>query len=147
MAGRAAATMTSWGIPAQFLSAAAAAHGDLGQVGPRDAVLAVSKSGETGELLSLVGALRARRIPVVAVTGSPRSRLARSASGVLAHPDVEEGGPWNLAPMASLACEGALLDALTAELAVVLKRRPRDFAAHHPGGALGKKAARLAGGR
>ena len=142
VAARVAATMTSWGIPAQPLDVAASAHGDLGQVGPKDAVLAVSKSGETEELLSLV---RMLRVPVVAVTGGANSRLARAASVALCHPVVEEGGPFNLAPMASLACEAALLDALCAELASALGRTPRDFAGNHPGGALGRRAARLAG--
>lgn len=144
VAARAAATLSSWGIPAHPLDVLGAVHGDLGQVGPSDACLAVSKSGETTELVDLCGLLARRRIPVIAVTGGAGSRLARAARVVLAHPEMKEGGPWDLAPMASLAAEAALLDAVAAELASRLSRRPADFAANHPGGTLGRKASRLA---
>lgn len=146
VAARAAATLCSFGIPAYPLDATNASHGDLGQVAPGDAALAVSKSGETRELLSVVAALKARGISVVAVTGDGRSRLARAADCVVRHPEVAEGGPWGLAPMASLAAEATLLDALTCELAITLRKRPAHFAANHPGGTLGRRAARLARG-
>ncbi len=144
VAARAAATLCSWGIPSYPLDATNALHGDLGQISPGDAALAVSKSGETRELLAVVVALKARGIPVVAVTGAGRSRLARAADRVVLHPEVGEGGPWDLAPMASLAAEAALLDALACELAAALRVRPARFAANHPGGTLGRRAARLA---
>ena len=144
VAGRAAATLTSWGIPAQALDCGSALHGDLGQVGPRDALIAVSKSGETPELLAVLSVLKKRRIPVVAVTGGARSRLAKASAVVLLHPGFPEGGPWDLAPMASLAAEAALLDAVASELVSALGRRPADFVAGHPGGSLGRRAARLA---
>ena len=143
-AARAAATLSSWGIPSHALDCGNAPHGDLGQVGSRDAVIAVSKSGETPELLSLAALLKARRIPIVAVTGGARSRLARLAAITLAHPDVTEGGPWDLAPMASGLAEAALLDALASELVAELGKTPKDFATGHPGGTLGHRAAQLA---
>ena len=143
VAARAAATLCSWGIPAYPLDATNALHGDLGQVAPGDAAVTVSKSGETRELLMVVGMLRARDIPVVAVTGAGRSRLAHAADCVVLHPEVAEGGPWGLAPMASLAAEAALLDALASGIATALKARPARFAANHPGGTLGRRAARL----
>ncbi len=144
VSARAAATLSSWGVPAQVLHYADAPHGDLGQTGPRDAAILVSKSGASREIVDLAKALRARRLPLIAVTGAPHSALARSCDRVLAHPSVTEGGPWGLAPMASLLAEAALLDALITELVTVLGGRPRDFAAHHPGGTLGRRAARLA---
>jgi arabinose-5-phosphate isomerase len=144
VAARAAATLCSWGIPAYPLDATNALHGDLGQVAPGDAALAVSKSGETRELLHVVAALKARGIPVVAVTGAGSSRLARAADCVVLHPEVPEGGPWDLAPMASLAAEAALLDALACESATALRKRSADFAANHPGGTLGRRATRMA---
>ncbi len=134
-----AATLASTGTPAFFLHAAEASHGDLGMVARGDVVLAISNSGETSEIVGLLPHLRRLECPVIAMTGSPDSTLAREAT---VHLDVhvsEEACPLNLAPTASTTATLAMGDALATALLQARGFTVEDFARSHPGGALGRK--------
>jgi arabinose-5-phosphate isomerase len=134
-----AATLASTGTPAFFLHAAEASHGDLGMVANGDVVLAISNSGETGEIVALLPHLRRLKTPVIAMTGNPASTLAREAT---VHLDVavnEEACPLNLAPTASTTATLAMGDALATALLEARGFTVEDFARSHPGGALGRK--------
>jgi arabinose-5-phosphate isomerase len=139
VAGKIAATLASTGSPAFFLHPAEASHGDLGMLTPQDAVLALSNSGETEEVLTILPLIKRMGVPLVAMTGNPRSTLAREAD---VHLDVsvpEEACPLNLAPTASTTAALAMGDALSVAM---LERRgftPEDFARSHPGGRLGRR--------
>lgn len=134
-----AATLTSTGSPAVFLHAAEAAHGDAGVFVKGDVVLALSHSGETEELVRLLPLIKRLRLPVIALTGAPRSTLGRAADVVLDGSVAEEACPLGLAPTASTTAALALGDAI----AVVLLERKgfgsSDFAVLHPAGALGRR--------
>ena len=137
--GKIAATLASTGTPAFFLHAAEASHGDLGMVAKGDVVLAISYSGETTELLTILPLFKRMGAPLIAMTGNPQSTLAREAD---AHLDVSvpaEACPLNLAPTASTTATLAMGDALAVAL---LKHRgftEADFARSHPGGTLGRR--------
>ncbi len=136
-----AATFCSLGVRANVLHPADAVHGDLGRVHADDAVLALSNSGETEELLRLLPTFRRLGVPVVAVTASAASTLGRAADVTLALGRIAEAGPFGLAPTTSTTVMLALGDALAVVLA---KRRgftPDRFAAFHPAGNLGRKLA------
>jgi arabinose-5-phosphate isomerase len=134
-----AATLASTGTPAFFLHAAEASHGDLGMVAAGDVLLALSNSGETDELLALLPHLRRLAVPVIAMTGSPDSTLARAAQAVLDTSVSEEACPLNLAPTASTTAMLALGDALATALLEARGFTSEDFARAHPGGRLGRK--------
>jgi arabinose-5-phosphate isomerase len=137
--GKIAATLASTGTPAFFLHPAEASHGDLGMVTRGDVVLAISYSGETAELLTILPLFKRMGAGLVAMTGNPASTLAREAD---VHLDVSvpaEACPLNLAPTASTTATLAMGDALAVAL---LKHRgftEADFARSHPGGALGRR--------
>jgi arabinose-5-phosphate isomerase len=137
------ATLASTGTPSLHLHPADAIHGDLGRVVPGDVVLAISSSGETGELLALVPAVKRLACPLIALTGSRASTLASLAD---VHLDVSidrEACPLGLAPTASTTAALAMGDALCMAL---LERRGftvDDFAVRHPGGRLGRKLQRV----
>jgi arabinose-5-phosphate isomerase len=137
------ATFSSTGTPSLFLHPAEATHGDLGRIVKGDAVLAISYSGHTEELLALTPALKRLAVPLVAMTGHPGSALATTAD---VHLDVsirEEACPLGLAPTASTTAALAMGDALAMAL---LERRGftvDDFAVLHPGGRLAKKLLRV----
>jgi arabinose-5-phosphate isomerase len=137
------ATFASTGTPSLFLHPAEAVHGDLGRIVKGDAVLAISYSGDTDEILTLVSTTRRLGVPVVAMTGNARSPLATVAD---VHLDVsiqEEACPLGLAPTASTTAALAMGDALAMAL---LDRRGftvEEFAVLHPGGTLGKKLLRV----
>jgi len=134
-----AATLASTGTPALFLHAAEASHGDLGMVARGDAVLAISYSGETPELLQMLPHLRRLEVPVIAMTGNAASTLARAATVHLDASVSEEACPLNLAPTASTTAALALGDALATALLEARGFTSDDFARSHPGGALGRK--------
>lgn len=139
IAHKLAATLASTGTPALFLHPAEAVHGDLGMITPQDAVLAISNSGETDEVLRMLPVLEVMAVPLVAMTSRPGSGLALASRVHLAIPLEEEGCPIGLAPMASTTACLALGDALAAGL---MKRRgfqPTDFALFHPAGSLGRR--------
>jgi arabinose-5-phosphate isomerase len=137
VARKVAATLASTGTPAQFVHPAEASHGDLGMVRPDDIVLALSWSGETVELKSLVEYSRRFRIPLIAITARPASTLARESDVVLILPEVPEACPHGLAPTTSTLMQLALGDALAIALLEARGFTPEDFRIFHPGGRLG----------
>jgi arabinose-5-phosphate isomerase len=138
-----AATLSSTGTRSHFLHPAEAVHGDLGRIHRDDVMLVLSYSGETEEVLRLLGPLETLRVPVIAMTGRPLSRLARRATVVLELGDVEEAGTLRLAPSASTTAMLALGDALALVASQHRGFTPADFARYHPGGSLGRKLARV----
>ena len=134
-----AATLASTGTPAYFLHAAEANHGDLGMLVAGDIVLALSYSGETPEIVRLLEFARGRSLRTIAMTGTPGSAVARAADRVLSVAISREACPLNLAPTASTTAMLALGDALAMALSEKRGFNEEDFAALHPGGAIGKK--------
>ncbi|MBB3931563.1 arabinose-5-phosphate isomerase [Kaistia hirudinis] len=132
-----AATLASTGTPAFFVHAAEASHGDLGMVTRDDVILAISWSGETGELKAVVEYAGRFRIPFVAMTSIPTSSLARQANHVLLMPRAEEACPHGLAPTTSAVMQLALGDALAIALLESRGFSAQDFRLFHPGGSLG----------
>jgi arabinose-5-phosphate isomerase len=139
IARKIAATFTSTGTPAAFLHPVDSLHGDLGIVGREDVAMLLSKSGESDELFGLVEQLKRLGVPIVAVTGSPESSLARAATVVLNAGSAEEACAETLAPTTSTTVALALGDALAVTLLEVKGFRREDFAALHPGGSLGRR--------
>jgi len=138
-----AATLSSTGTPAIFLHAAEALHGDIGLLGGGDVVLALSKSGETAEILQVLNAAKRLGLPTIAVSGNPDSTLARHADVNLDVSVPEEACPLGLAPTTSTAASMAMGDALAMALMEKKGFRHEDFAVVHPAGALGKKLLRV----
>ncbi len=134
-----AATLSSTGTPALFLHPAEAVHGDMGMLASGDTVLAASYSGSTEEILKLVETLKRLGIPLIALTGSSSSALARSAEIHLKVKIDQEACPLDLAPTASTTATLALGDALAMALLQAKGFTPEDFARLHPGGDLGKR--------
>ena len=134
-----AATLASTGTPAMFVHPAEARHGDLGMIKAVDLVLAISYSGESEELISILPVLKRLGVPLVAMTGGPKSTLAQHADETLDCAVEKEACPLNLAPTASTTAQLALGDALAVALLDARGFRAEDFARSHPGGALGRK--------
>ncbi len=134
-----AATLSSTGTPAMFVHPAEASHGDLGMIKAIDLVLAISNSGESEELTSILPVLKRQGVPLIAMTGGLRSTLARHADETLDTSVSKEACPLNLAPTASTTAQLALGDALAVALLDARGFREEDFARSHPGGALGRK--------
>lgn len=133
------ATLTSTGTPAAFLHPSDALHGGLGAVGAGDVVVAISNSGETGEVLALLPYLRNRTVPVVAIVGQLRSTLAGAADVALDAAAEREVCPFNLAPTSSTTVAVAVGDALAVTLLQVKGLTPEAFALNHPSGRLGRR--------
>lgn len=131
------ATLASTGTPSIFIHPADAGHGDLGMVTKVDAVLAISQSGETSELLSVIPFFKRNGIPIVAMTSNPNSTLGRQASVFIDTSVVEEACPLGLAPTASTTLVMALGDALALYLLRLKGFTESDFVATHPHGSLG----------
>lgn len=134
-----AATLASTGTPSFFVNPLDAYHGDLGMFTPEDVVIAISNSGYTDELLRFIPILYDRRIPIIGMSGDPKSTLAKYSA---AHLDVSverEACPLNLAPTSSTTCALAMGDALAIALMHVRNFKATDFAQFHPGGTLGKR--------
>jgi len=138
-----AATLSSTGTPAIFLSPAEAIHGDLGLVQKGDVVLALSDSGETKELVRLLEAIRRIGARIIALTGTPDSTLGKASDVTLSCHVSEEACPMNLAPTASTTAALALGDALAMALSSRKGFREEQFANLHPGGQLGKRLMRV----
>ncbi len=134
-----ASTLSSTGTTAGFLHPAEGIHGDLGMVLKNDIILAISKSGETRELLNLLPSFRRLDVPIIAFTGNRQSTLARYATVTLDISVREEACPNDLAPTASTTVTLAIGDALAVALLENRGFTAEDFALLHPGGALGKK--------
>ncbi len=134
-----AATLASTGSPAFFLHPAEAIHGDLGMITARDAVLALSNSGETTELLTILPVIKRLDVPLVALTGNGDSTLSRYATVTLDVSVPEEACPLNLAPTASTTAALAMGDALAIAVLEARGFTEEDFARSHPGGSLGRR--------
>jgi arabinose-5-phosphate isomerase len=133
-----AATFTSTGTTSVVLDSVDALHGDIGIVNDGDAVLALSYSGESEELLNLLPALRRFSVTVVSMTGAPRSTLAQHSDLVLNVHVPKEACPFNLAPTASTTAMLVLGDALAMTVLQARGFKQSDFARHHPSGAIGR---------
>ncbi|MBK8183670.1 MAG: KpsF/GutQ family sugar-phosphate isomerase [Candidatus Competibacteraceae bacterium] len=137
--GKIAATLASTGTPAFFVHPAEASHGDMGMITARDVVLALSNSGETDELLTLLPLMKRLGAPLIALTGNPGSTLAHAAD---VHIDVsvpQEACPLGLAPTSSTTATLAMGDALAVALLEARGFTAEDFARSHPGGRLGRR--------
>lgn len=139
IARKIAATLSSTGTPSFFVHPAEASHGDLGMVTAGDVVLALSNSGESDELAALLPHFKRKQIAVVAMTGSATSTLAKHATHVILTPVTQEACPLNLAPTASTTAQLAMGDALAIACLEKSGFAVDDFAASHPGGALGRR--------
>jgi len=139
IAGKIAATLASTGTPAFFVHPGEASHGDLGMITQQDVVLALSNSGETGEVLTILPIIKRIDVPFIAMTGNPSSSLAKFAT---VHLDVaveQEACPLGLAPTASTTAALVMGDALAVSMLEVKGFTRDDFALSHPGGSLGKR--------
>jgi arabinose-5-phosphate isomerase len=134
-----AATLASTGAPAMFVHPAEASHGDLGMIKPDDLVLAISNSGESEELTSILPVLKRMGTPLLAMTARSDSTLARHADLFLDCGVEKEACPLNLAPTASTTAQLAMGDALAVALLDARGFKAEDFARSHPGGSLGRK--------
>jgi arabinose-5-phosphate isomerase len=134
-----AATLSSTGTPSVFLHSAEAVHGDLGQVTPKDILIVISQSGETEETVRLLPLIKKIGTKTIAMTGNPKSALAKYSNIVLNTAVKTEGCPLGVAPMASTTATLALGDALAACLIDRRGFKKEDFAFYHPGGSLGRR--------
>jgi len=137
--GKIAATLASTGTPSFFVHPGEASHGDIGMITRDDAVLALSNSGETDEILTIVPGIKRLGIPLIAFTGNAGSALARIAA---VHLDIQvpaEACPLNLAPTASTTAALAVGDALAVALLKARGFTEEDFARSHPAGSLGRR--------
>jgi arabinose-5-phosphate isomerase len=137
--GKIAATLASTGSPAFFVHPGEASHGDLGMITARDVVLALSYSGETAEIVTILPLIKRIGAPMIALTGAPHSTLARQAD---AHLDAwvrEEACPLGLAPTSSTTAALVMGDALAVALLEARGFTREDFALSHPGGSLGRR--------
>jgi arabinose-5-phosphate isomerase len=139
IAQKIAATLSSTCSPAINLHPADALHGDLGIVDPKDVIIAISYSGETLEIVSLLPYLKARKTPIIAIVGNTNSTLAENADVVLNASVQREACPLNLAPTTSTTVALVIGDTLAVTLMQVKNIKPIDFAYNHPSGSLGKK--------
>lgn len=137
--GKIAATLASTGTPAFFVHPAEASHGDMGMITAQDVVVALSNSGETDEILTLLPLIKRQDVPLIALTGNPDSTLAQTAD---VHIDVsvsQEACPLGLAPTSSTTATLAMGDALAVALLEARGFTAEDFARSHPGGRLGRR--------
>ena len=132
-------TLASTGTPSIFLHPAEAIHGDLGKVQKKSIVLLISYSGETGEIIALIPALKRLNVTIVALTGVKDSTLASKANIILDTSVDREACPLNLAPTTSTMITMVLGDALAVSLMELKNFKQEDFALTHPGGSLGKR--------
>jgi arabinose-5-phosphate isomerase len=134
-----AATLASTGTPAFFVHPGEASHGDLGMITGKDVVVALSNSGETSEVTSLLPVIKRLAVPLISLTGKPSSTLAKFADVNLDTGVEKEACPMNLAPTASTTTALVMGDALAVALLEAKGFSENDFALSHPGGSLGRK--------
>ena len=134
-----AATLASTGTPAFFVHPGEASHGDLGMITAKDVVLALSNSGATEEILTILPIIKRLHVPLIALTGNPQSALAEAANVNIDVSVEEEACPLGLAPTASTTAALAMGDALAISLLEVRGFTSDDFARSHPGGKLGRR--------
>jgi len=139
IAQKISATLASTDTESIFLHPVEALHGDLGRLRRGDVVIALSHSGATEELTRLLDHIQARGAQLIAITGSADSLLARHADITISYGQVQEACPLGLAPTVSTSCMLALGDALAMTVMSMRNLQPEDFAAFHPGGAIGRK--------
>ena len=134
-----ASTFSSLGLPTLFIHAAEASHGDLGMIVKNDTVIAISNSGETEEILKLLPSFKRINCTLVAITGKPKSTLAKCSDYVLNVGVQEEACSIDLVPTASTTATLALGDALAIAFMQLRGIQEEDFAQNHPGGTLGRR--------
>ena len=139
IAGKIAATLASTGTPAFFVHPGEASHGDLGMITRQDVVMALSNSGETEEILTILPIIKRLGVPLVAMTGNPESALAKLANVHINVAVEQEACPLGLAPTASTTVALVMGDALAVSLLHKKGFTRDDFALSHPGGSLGKR--------
>lgn len=139
IANKIAATFASTGTPAFFVHPGEASHGDMGMITSNDVVLALSNSGETDELVVLIPLIKRLGVPLIAMTGNPRSTLAESATVHILIAVTQEACPLGLAPTSSTTAALAMGDALAIALLEARGFTQEDFARSHPGGTLGRR--------
>lgn len=139
IATKIAATLASTGTPAMFVHPGEASHGDLGMITPQDAVIALSNSGSTSEVVTLLPLLKRMAVPLITMTGDPESVLAKTADVNLDTSVAEEACPLDLAPTSSTTVSLVTGDALAIALLEARGFSAEDFAFSHPGGALGRR--------
>jgi arabinose-5-phosphate isomerase len=137
--GKIAATLASTGSPAFFVHPGEASHGDLGMITRKDVVLALSNSGNTGEILTIVPIIKRFGVPLISMTGNPDSSLATAAEVNLDVSVAQEACPLGLAPTASTTAALVMGDALAIALLEARGFSAEDFALSHPGGSLGRR--------
>ncbi len=143
--GKIAATLASTGTPAFFVHPGEASHGDVGMITPKDLVIAVSNSGETAEIVTLLPLLKRMGVELITLTGKSDSTLAEAATVNLDIAVDEEACPLNLSPTASTTAALAMGDALAVALLESRGFTREDFARSHPGGTLGRRLLLLVG--
>ena len=139
IAGKIAATLASTGSPAFFVHPGEASHGDLGMITVGDVVLALSNSGETGEIITILPIIKRLGVPLISMTGNPDSTLSREADVNIDVAVDKEACPLGLAPTASTTAALAMGDALAVALLESRGFTELDFARSHPGGSLGRR--------
>ena len=139
IAGKIAATLASTGTPAFFVHSGEASHGDLGMITAQDVVLALSNSGETEEVITLLPIIKRLGVPLIAMTGNPDSSLAKFATAHINVAVEQEACPLGLAPTSSTTAVLVMGDALAVSLLEARGFTRDDFALSHPGGSLGKR--------
>ena len=137
--GKIAATLASTGSPAFFVHPGEASHGDLGMITMKDVVLALSNSGETHEMLTILPLIKRLGVPLISMTGNPHSTLAQAADVAIDVSVAKEACPLGLAPTASTTAALAMGDALAVALLEARGFTAEDFARSHPGGSLGRR--------
>jgi arabinose-5-phosphate isomerase len=137
--GKIAATLASTGTPAFFVHPGEASHGDLGMITQKDVVIAISNSGETPEILTLLPLIKHLKVPLISLTGNTQSTLAKAAEVNVDVSVSEEACPLGLAPTSSTTAALVMGDALTITLLQARGFTAVDFARSHPGGRLGKR--------
>jgi len=139
IAGKIAATLASTGTPAFFVHPGEASHGDLGMITSADVVLALSNSGETDEIITILPIIKRLNVPLIAITGKSKSTLAQAATANINVSVEKEACPLGLAPTASTTAALAMGDALAVALLETRGFTEEDFARSHPGGTLGRR--------
>ena len=139
IAGKVAATLASTGSPAFFVHPGEASHGDMGMITRDDCVIALSNSGSTSEIMTLLPLIKRLNIPLIAITGDQQSELAQAADAHLLVAVDSEACPLNLAPTASTTAALVIGDALAIATLEARGFTAEEFAFSHPGGALGKR--------
>ena len=139
IAGKVAATLASTGTPAFFVHPGEASHGDLGMITGADVVLALSNSGETSEIITILPIIKRLNVPLIAMTGNPESTLAQAAKANIDVSVDKEACPLGLAPTASTTAALAMGDALAVAMLETRGFTEQDFARSHPGGSLGRR--------